>query len=1456
MKWHSYLGWLAVVLVSLGAAHSTLAQNANVALYGGGTYNPGDTISLNYYMPASSQAEVTLYRLRDPEQVLSMGGPRSFESSDDLSLERLRSISVRTPAGRTYNMLELGTLPAGMYFAQIDYGQASSATLILVTDLSMVVKTDQDTVLTYTAASSDGSPRRAQIFLMDDSDLYAEGLASDQGLTEFATPDLPEDVFVAARFGDAWAFSGAYWSRWNVDASKVYIHSDRPVYRPGQEVFFKGTARTADDLVPLAERDVQAIVRDADGTEIWQETLTTDTYGSFAGSLLLASEPPLGYYNIEVRLAGSSYYGGFEVLEYQKPEYRVTVTADDNSNIQGDTATVTIAAEYLFGGAVAGGDVTYAVLKQPYYRFRYRSSFGFYEDYNYSGFYGGFYDSEVIERGEGVLDAEGNLVLEVSLPEDSQDYQITVQAGVTDEARREITSSGSLIAYRAAIVMAVDTNRYAVNEGEDVTVTVRAETLQGDPVSVPFELAAVRSFWVRNVGSQEDAPIVATGRTDVDGLATLTVAYDTAGSYTLTATARDSEGRQTDASDNLWVSGDNWYWAYSSLSLEADKPEYQVGDVARFVVQSPVEDGWLLISREGRDLHDYALIRLQGSAYTYELPITRDMAPNGFISAVVIGDGQMYYQTAGFRVPPVADFLEITLTSDQETYQPGDTGTFDVQVQNADGEGVQAQVALGLVDEAIYLIRPENAPDIRGYFYALRSNVVGTESSDWYYFGQASPLADRAMAAPEAMDAAVFGQAKSDFAEADLREDFRDTILWLPFFETDGSGTGTITVDFPDNLTEWRLTARAITLEDDVGQNTASVVSTLPVIARLAAPPYLVRGDEASLRVIGQSNLEDSQTAQLELTTENLTTTGDTIYQRQLPAGGRVTADVSVQATDTGEASVTATALTSSASDAMRVPLPVLPRGVRDSIAWASRGSDTWTFTLPSTTDTNSSRAQVVLTPSFQAAVAPALAYLAGYPYGCTEQTMSRFLPSVLARQAGSSAQLPDEIAANLDDFVASGLKRLYDFQQDDGGWGFWQFDDSNVFITSYVVSGLLDASAAGYVVRDWVLESALDYLRNNLENQLTALEPDAAAYAYYALARAGDDISSLASIFSTSDMTAYGRALASLAMIEAGNTTEAEVYLDALLADLTERDQVAYWDSAAPRYFWNDDRVEATAYGLQALYRLRPEDARIAKIVNWLLLERRGSRWFSTKDTAAVVRAALLIADDDTENQQVTVRVNGEIAETFTLNGESVTLELTDLIASENTLEIDNTGAAYVSANVEFFAEDDLTPRNDGIAIDRQYNKLVPTTNDVGDLVYERAPVGMLEVGDYVLATVTLKPEDAYRYVLVNEPLPAGLRVIENDQAFMLEGQSQRNDFFGWSYPYNGRDIRDERIDFYFTRLSDTLTFTYIMRAETPGQFTALPSQAWLMYDPSVRGHSSAEVLRVQNEANGVAMR
>ena len=153
-----------------------------------------------------------------------------------------------------------------------------------------------------------------------------------------------------------------------------------------------------------------------------------------------------------------------------------------------------------------------------------------------------------------------------------------------------------------------------------------------------------------------------------------------------------------------------------------------------------------------------------------------------------------------------------------------------------------------------------------------------------------------------------------------MREDFRETIVWLPTLETDADGNAGFTVDFPDNLTRWRLTARAVTLENEVGQATQTVTTTLPVLARLAMPTYLIRGDESQLRVIGQSNLEDTVLAHLGLEAEGLeliSAAPDT--QLLLAPAARVTADFRVRAAETGTAVVRAEVLTSEASDALRL---------------------------------------------------------------------------------------------------------------------------------------------------------------------------------------------------------------------------------------------------------------------------------------------------------------------------------------------------------------------------------------------------------------------------------------------------------------------------------------------------------------------------------------------------------
>lgn len=1442
------------VLLVLSIVMVASSQRETIWLYGGGVFAPEEGITLEAYLGTHRDAKLTVYRILNPEIVLELGGPQFFEASEQLELKPARELPLRGFSDRYYTPVEVGRLPIGMYFAQLESGTARRATLIVVTNLSLIVKTDTSTTLTYTAERQSGMPQQSQVYLLNEASYHAEGVSGADGLATFATEDL-SGLVVAARAGDAWAFSNSYWSRWSQAQPQIYLQTDRPVYRPGQTVYFKGTARAPQTLTPLAEQTVELIIRDADYKEIVSRSFTTDVYGSFDGELLLTSEPPLGTYRLEARVLGATSQGTFEVQAYQKPEYRVSVKAQEALAVQGEDAVFTVAAEYLFGGAVGGGQVSYTVLRQPHYRWRFRSRFGFYEDYSYSGFYG----SELLTRGEGVLNAQGELVVTVPLSATEEDYQLVLQAGVTDEARREISASAAVTAYRAGVTLNVRTDRYAYKAGDPVQVTVEAEDLQGNPVGVPFQLTAERFYWEGAAGQRSETREQLTGVTDSSGRAVLTL-EPTQGSYTLRVTAQDSAGRETTALGHLWVSGPGrWYWTYDRLDVTVDKEEYAVGETARFVIQSPVADAYALITREGQALASYEVVQLAGSALTYELVITEDMTPNSFLSVVIVGGGTTYQQTVGFRVPPVDKFLTIDITSNGDTYKPRETAVFDLQVSDISGQGVRTQLTLALVDEGIYLVRPDRTPDIRGFFYALHGNVVGTQLSDWYYFGDAAPVISEALpmtAAPSPQERSADAEvtAPQDFADAELREDFQDTILWLPTIETDDNGQATVEVVFPDNLTEWRLTARAISLSDQVGQTTYSVTTTLPVIARLAAPRFFVRGDMASLRVIGQSNLLMDELGRLELETENLRLDGVTTEPAVLPAGGRTTADFTVQANVTGTAVMTATALTRAASDAMRLSVPVLPYGIRSELAWAGSGTDSWTFTLPSGTDTSSVRGELYLTPSLAAAVSPALAYLAGYPYGCTEQTMSRFYPSVLAAQAGGLARLPDDIASNLDDIVAKGLARIYDFQHGSGGWGFWQHDSSNTFITAYVLNGLLDAQAAGYPVRESVIADGLDYLERSVkgtfEGSYRVVDADARAYAYYALARAGREVTGLAGLAGRRDMSPYGLSLSVLAYHELNQTVEANVYLDELLSRITERSQVAYWETGAPRYFWNDDRIEATAYALMALVQLRPDEPRIGKIVNWLLLERRGARWVSTKDTAAVVKAALLLAErtgEQAADYRVSVTLDGaELLNTRIMgqSAEGITLELPQLPAGRHqlALQVEGSGTLYTSANVSYVAEQEtFTPQREYFDISRSYERLIPIQDSAsGTFTYSRMPLdGAVTVGDYVLVTVTIDPKDTYRYVLVNEPLPAGYRVVENDQVFRVSGVTPRYgwDHWGWNYWYDGRDIRDERVDYYFASLGQPVTFTYILRAETPGRFSALPTQAWLMYEPDILG-------------------
>src|SRR5579885_2888062 len=178
----------------------------------------------------------------------------------------------------------------------------------------------------------------------------------------------------------------------------------------------------------------------------------------------------------------------------------------------------------------------------------------------------------------------------------------------------------------------------------------------------------------------------------------------------------------------------------------------------------------------------------------------------------------------------------------------------------------------------------------------------------------------------------------------------------------------------------------------------------------------------------------------------------------------------------------------------MEMSVPVNPLGVKSG---ASRSgvltSDAASFTLPLPQNAApfGRTLAVSATPSLAGALFGALDYLSTFPYGCTEQIMSSFLPNLAVEQTLNQLHIQSSIdQATLNARVTAGLARLYEFQHPDGGWGWWPTDESSVFMTAYVVSGMNQAAGMGHAPRKEALAKGAAWLRGAIARD-PKIDPD-----------------------------------------------------------------------------------------------------------------------------------------------------------------------------------------------------------------------------------------------------------------------------------------------------------------------------------------------------------------------------
>ena len=261
-----------------------------------------------------------------------------------------------------YHTINLNIPEVGCYLIEAIYEDQVAYTMVVVTPMSFVVKNSPSDSLIFVADRVTGKPMRGvKVSVYDQKkDLLFKGKTDSDGIYYSKMEAGESDsLFVFAEDGDNFTLADPYNYWWSEIADKVYTYTDRPVYRPGDTVFFRSILRASTDSglkVPDKGDDYLVIINDAKGNEIFRNEYPLTDYGSLAGSFVLGTEPALGDYEVVVSMGGNNYYSTFKVEEYKKPEYEVKVKTDKDVYIRREETINTADVEAVL------------LLRQPRYR--------------------------------------------------------------------------------------------------------------------------------------------------------------------------------------------------------------------------------------------------------------------------------------------------------------------------------------------------------------------------------------------------------------------------------------------------------------------------------------------------------------------------------------------------------------------------------------------------------------------------------------------------------------------------------------------------------------------------------------------------------------------------------------------------------------------------------------------------------------------------------------------------------------------------------------------------------------------------------------------------------------------------------------------------------------------------------------------------------------------------------
>lgn len=660
------------------------------------------------------------------------------------------------------------------------------------------------------------------------------------------------------------------------------LYLDRTLYQPTDTVYFWGTINPRKETTSMPETVKATLRLDWPEEEIHTIDIKVSADGTFSGEIPVKDLRD-GSYQLAIRNADGNYFSQkyINVEPFVKPAYRITVTTDKPIYNFQEKINFNISATYYDGTPAAG-----IKLNLSCYNMRFTN--------------GTDNDLPIVLDQNGTAQASGKMQLDNSDPKPMNWRPSTNWYSIysTDEQDAFVSHGGTFTILPSDIAMKVTSetpdrltietavlDESKVGESRIIPYNEKQtlfDALAGAPVDIPVTVLVYQVKYIREpVSTSYDAinketitnyhvrrqenmvrslPVqTVNGKAVLEGLPYQNTEDETYwfelrfdGKYAGTVL------EQTQQLFRAFSYKEDSSLSYSFISPESTNDEQRLAMGENYTLR--LYENGKQIENQGRLLMTVVQDKILSTDVYSESEKTISMSPEFLPSVEIVGayfDGRHIYPI--FSETLTYDYqereLDVKVTTDKETYLPGETAQVTLTVTDKAGNPVEASACIGVVDESVFALAPQNLELLDQLYQIPYSNYIIQNVSYIYqsemgYDGR-KPVPNTAAGSSSLESAAAVMDTGGGGEEAGagmVRSEFKDTAYFAPV-QVDASGKASVSVPLPENITSWRFTGAAIASGMRAGESIGTAATTLPFYIRPIVTSSYLTGDDLSMSV-------------------------------------------------------------------------------------------------------------------------------------------------------------------------------------------------------------------------------------------------------------------------------------------------------------------------------------------------------------------------------------------------------------------------------------------------------------------------------------------------------------------------------------------------------------------------------------------------------------------------------